>query len=252
MNGRGFIAGAAICLILLVNAAHAQIDYRPTPAPLVTAELEPWYLAGEPVMHVGAIYYPAGPQIHFMPFEMVRSGFFQGIPLYVRTTLEPNSVVFVPVGRGLMQPYERRRDGDLAGTVGSRAPSFPVARTPDEPAGVVQAPAPPTRAPVYVPDMPASALGLDWPEPVATTGAAPAVVRPAARGRQPGPADGIFIEFDGARWFSEGVQPRLDRSALTRHGEHRGAPVYVRLGDTAIYVPVNRDPDAPLARYVRR
>ena len=75
-------------------------------------------------------YYPAGPRVHFMPFEMVRSGDFLGIPLYSRTTIEPYSVVFIPVGGGMMQPYERRREGELAGTVGSSAPSFPVLSTP--------------------------------------------------------------------------------------------------------------------------
>jgi hypothetical protein len=247
MNERGLVAGAGICLILLANTAHAQVDYRPAPAPIVSAELEAWYLGGEPVVHAGVIYYPAGPQVHFMPFEMVRVGVYQGIPLYVRTTLEAGSVVFVPVGRGLMQPYERRRDGELAGTAGSQAPSFPIARTPTEPIGVVQAPATPVQAPVALPATPASSLGLDWPEPVGTTGEAP-----AARGRQPGPTDGIFIEFERARWYSEGVRPQLDRSALIRRGEHRGAPVYVRPGDAAIYVPLNRDPGAPLVRYVRR
>lgn len=252
MNGRGFAAAAGLYAILLGNPAHAQVDYRPAPAPLVTAEHAPWYLAGEPVMHAGAIYYPAGPQVHFMPFEMVRSGFYEGIPLYVRATLEPNSVVFVPAGRGLMQPYERRRDGDLAGTVGSQAPSFPVGRAADSPAGVPQAAAPPTQAPVYLVDTPASSLGIESPESAPTSGIAPAPRAAALRARQPGPRDGIFIQIGGVRWYSDGLEPRLERAALTRQGEHHGAPVYRRPGDAAIYVPVSRDADAPLTRYVRR
>jgi hypothetical protein len=253
MNGRGFPAAAAICLILLGSPAHAQVDYRPAPTPLVTAEHAPWYLAGDPMTHAGAIYYPAGPQIHFLPFEMVRSGFYEGIPLYVRTTLEPNSVIFVPVGRGLMQPYERRRDGDLAGTVGSQAPSFPVARRAGAPPGVPQAAAPPTQAPVYFPDTRASSLGRDWPAPAATTGPPPAVAAAAVPARRPGPRDGIFIEFQGARWYSASAAPvHIDQAALARVGERHGMPLYRRAGDPAIYVPVSLDAAAPLARYVRR
>lgn len=252
MNGRGFITAGAICLILMAEPAPAQVDYRPTPAPLVTAELAPWYLAGEPVMHDGAIYYPAGPQIHFLPHEMARSGFFKGIPLYVRTTLEPGSVVFVPIGRGLMQPYERRRDGILAGTVGSRAPSFPVARSSDAPLDVPQAAAPPTQSPVSAPATPVSSLGADWRSPSATTGVAPAVVPAAIPARRPGPRDGIFIEIKGVRYYSVGLEPRLERSTLSRQGEYHGLPVYGRSGDPSIYVPVSRDASGPLTRYVRR
>ena len=48
------------------------------------------------------------------------------MPFYADTTLEPYSELYVPVGSSRMRAYERRRDGALAGTTGSRAPSFPV------------------------------------------------------------------------------------------------------------------------------
>ncbi len=50
--------------------------------------------------------------------QMVRTGYYNGVPLYADTTIEPYSVVLVPVGRGQMRPYERIRDGELAGTTG--------------------------------------------------------------------------------------------------------------------------------------
>jgi hypothetical protein len=144
---------AALCVaaaFLVTSPVLAQIQLRPTPPPLVVADLEPWYVEGGPITHAGNIYYPAGSQIHFNGNEMVRSGFYQGVPLYSRTTLEPYSIVFVPLSGGLMQPYERRRAGDVAGTVGSRAPSFPVV-LPAEQAGrdefgvTLQAQGPPMR-----------------------------------------------------------------------------------------------------------
>jgi hypothetical protein len=131
MNGPArFVICFAIALIAVRNA-NAQATLQPTPPPTVTAEAEQWYRNGEPVMFAGNIYYPAGAPIHFNGNEMVRSGTYQGVPLYSRTTIEPYSLVFVPLAGRVMQPYERRRDGDLAGTVGSTTPSFPVATSRD-------------------------------------------------------------------------------------------------------------------------
>ena len=74
----------------------AQISMQPTSPPTVTADNETWYVTNEPVMFAGNPYYPAGPSMHFLPNEMVLSGFFRGVPLYTRTTIEPYSVVLVP------------------------------------------------------------------------------------------------------------------------------------------------------------
>jgi hypothetical protein len=253
MNGPARLAAAAILLIAPSFTAEAQMHYEPTPAPLVTAEREPWYLAGEPVMHSGNVYYPAGPQIHFLPHEMVRSGFYHGIPLYTRTTIEPMSILFVPIARGLMQPYERRRDGELAGTVGSHAPAFPVTRFGEHPTDAKrlrQAPAPPYRAPVYLPD----ATGRAQPpsEPIGMFGKAATPGRLSPPVKRQESANGLFVEFQGARWFSTGAAIEVDVADLTRHGAYHGFPVYTRTGDAAVYIPISGDRDAPLARYVRR
>ena len=112
---------ATFSLVVAVSAANpaaAQSVLRPTPQPIVTAENEPWYLSGEPITYAGNLYYPAGAQVFFNPNEMVRSGFHMGVPLYTRTTIEPFSVVYVPLAGGRMQPYERPRAGELAGTSG--------------------------------------------------------------------------------------------------------------------------------------
>src|SRR5947208_6298554 len=119
----------ALLLLTLVPAAvpaRAQIQYRPTDVPIVTAENESWYVNREPIQFAGDLYYPAGATVFFNGNSMVRSGHFNGVPVYTDTTIEPFSIVYVPLSRGLMQPYERRRAGDIAGTTGSRAPSFPV------------------------------------------------------------------------------------------------------------------------------
>src|SRR6476620_9244531 len=126
----GLLLCASFAVGLFATRVETQIKLQPTQPPTVTAENEPWYQMREPVIFAGEYYYPAGAAIHFLPYEMVPSGLFRGVPLYSRTTIEPNSVVFVPIGGGMMQPFERRRTGDLVGTTGSSAPSLPVDMSP--------------------------------------------------------------------------------------------------------------------------
>ena len=119
-----------LLLIVIVSAsASAQVQSRPSDAPVVTAANESWYVNGEPLQFAGDLYYPAGATVFFNGNTMVRSGNYNGVPLYTDTTIEPYSIVYVPIQRGLVRPYERLRQGPLAGTVASRTPSFPVRMT---------------------------------------------------------------------------------------------------------------------------
>src|SRR5581483_11482782 len=106
----------AVLALLVAVPATAQVQTRPTDPPLVTAANESWYLNGEPIQFAGELYYRAGAAVFFNGNTMVRSGHYNGVPLYTDTTVEPFSIVLVPIGRGLMQPYEKPRRGDLAGT----------------------------------------------------------------------------------------------------------------------------------------
>src|SRR5688500_14937351 len=101
--------GRALTLLCVVVFSCGTVHAQPTSLPTVTAESESWYLSGEALLHNGTVYYPRGAAIYFDRDEFVRSGFYRGIPLYSRTTLEPHSIVFVPLAGGLMQPYERSR-----------------------------------------------------------------------------------------------------------------------------------------------
>lgn len=182
---------------------------------------------------------------------MVMSGHFQGIPLYARTTIEPYSVVYVPLSGGLMKPYERRRAGDLAGTVGSRAPSFPVVRSWEVPAPAPQTPGPPpiVRAPVDGTDP--GFVTAEQPRAVGTAGRGVALpARAVATGGTPRRDIALFVEFGGRRWFSAGAAAPLDRARMTRVGERHGLPVYADARDAgAIYIPVSRDAAEFVARY---
>ena len=241
-------------------ALSAQV-LQPTPPPDVTAEGEPWFQFREPILFAGNVYYPAGPQTYFNRYEMVRTGTYGNVPLYARTTLETFSVIFVPLSGGLMQPYERRRSGELAGTVGSTTPSFPVSgpsesAITDRRVGIPQAPGPsmgyasmPTPAPV-------STVGVGPSTATATTGAdrPPLVARHVlATAARPEGLNGIYVVFVDERWFSSGPALTLAEGQFTQIGEHQGLPVYrERSHRNTIYVPVSASAGYLVAPYSRR
>jgi hypothetical protein len=240
---------AAFLFLATALPASAQIVSRPTEAPIVTAENDAWYRLREPVLFAGEAYYPAGATVFFNGNVMVRTGHYNGVPLYADTTLEPYSVIFVPIGSGLMQPYERVRQGELAGTVGSRTPSFPVRTTPERRGPPVAAGAP-TAAPPVVSTTPAGepgAVGTTGritvaPVPVGTGGITPS--RPPITGglttvRRAESNDGIWVRYMGAKWVSAGPAVPLRASEFVIVGDHAGFPVYARKGldEDRIYLP---------------
>ena len=255
-------------LALLVSApAYAQVTWQPSTPPLVTAENTTWFQAGEPVLWNGDYYHSGGAAQGFNPYQMVRSGSFRGIPLYTDATLEPYSIVFVPLNGGRMQPYERRRTGALAGTTGSRAPSLPTTIGAEGlgTISVQQAQGPPDFArayeiaptdeslpvPVRVSDAPSVAPAAG-PATVGTAGAvAAAPAGPVTTVLPPTGLNAIWIEFDGQRWFADGKSIAYDASKLSEIGSYRGWTVYALKGDAArtIYIPAI---PGRLAPYTRR
>jgi hypothetical protein len=252
MKGR---AGIVVLVVILMPwLAGAQVSMQPTPRPIVTAENEGWYLAGDPITYAGNFYYPAGADVYFDPNEMVRTGSYLGIPLYARTTEEPYSKVYVPLAGGLMQPYERRRAGELAGTVGSSAPGYPVVNPAEqrrEPAwgaaGIAQAPAPPTFAPYA--NEPSTAPRANVTVPLLSALPAPPSAPTTGTGRtrsnrapkvllKPNALNAVFIDYAHHRWFSSGPAVLLDASRFTRIGDYHGFSVYRerRGSESTIYV----------------
>jgi hypothetical protein len=247
---------------MLATVARAQVNIQPTPPPTVSAENESWYQRGEPIMFAGNLYYRAGAAVHFNDREMVRSGSYQGVPLYSKTTIEPYSVVFVPVDGGRLQPYERPRTGELAGTSGSSVAVLPVeiasaGATPP----AIQAPAPPIVASPSSGFEDVAGPSRRQTDVTSDSQAAPAQVGTSGRVEtsQPplpvrrGAANGMFVEFRNSRWFASGPPVSVNSRALTRVGEYHGLPVYVarNSGNATIYIPVGQGIDA-LARFSRR
>jgi hypothetical protein len=238
---------AALTLLVAAPAA-AQVMSRPTDPPLVTASNESWYQLREPIQFAGELYYPAGATMFFNGNTMVRVGHYNGVPIYADATVEPFSVVLVPITRGLMQPYQRPRRGELAGTTGSSAPSFPVAVVPQA-TGTPMAAVSPTAPPLSP-----GAIGVFTPETrttapvsreaVGTTGiiATPRVQPtgpPLVSLRRPESNDGVWVNFSGERWVARGTAIPLNATSFVRVGEYRGFPVYARreLNEDVIYLP---------------
>jgi hypothetical protein len=243
----------AAFLGLLPGVSAAQTIWQPTPPPLVTAENEGWFRSAEPIEWNGELYYPAGAAQGFDRVQMVRAGSYRGIPLYTDVTLEPYSVVFVPIAGGRVQPYERLRAGMLADTTGSRAPSFPPqtfsSLTLSSSGFVAQAPAPPMLARAY--DLgpsaaPAGTSGSSAPfassaaaAPVGTSGRTIVTTtnRPVSTAEPPKGVNGAWLEYNGRRWVASGKAVDLTPD-FQIVGHYRGFPVYARNGDrSAIYVP---------------
>src|SRR5262245_58259200 len=251
--------------LIAVTPASAQVQSRPTDRPVVTAENEAWFVNGEPLQFAGDLYYPAGARVFFNGNTMVRSGHYNGVPLYTDTTLEPYSIVYVPIQRGLMQPYERPRQGVLAGTVASRTPSFPVriASTPFGsfgPFGVLpQAGAAPTALPapigaisVYAPEPPAAALPVVAPLAVTTSANATTQLTTetgltfATIGR-PTSNDGVWIRYLGEKWISAGPAVPITPESFRVVGSYDGFLVFARKdgSEQIIYVPARGGLAAP-------
>jgi len=253
----GWVLG---CVVLLMPAAaSAQATHRPTRAPIVTAENERWYLEGQPITYGGSVYYPAGAAVFFNPYEMARSGDYKGIPLYAMKTRDPFDVVFVPVGSGLLKPYERRRDGDVAGTVGNSAPSFPVDRDyePTQWDEVPQAAGPPVLRQFYpIDDYNAVSGGvapLAESGAVETTAVADQPRGPLTTALKPTGLNAFYIDYHGRRWFSNGRAVLLDPAKLARSGEYHGFAVYASDAPTeTIYVAVANTTSGLLTPYSTR
>jgi hypothetical protein len=269
---KGFRLGVVVTVALLVpNMGNAQAFQLRTPPPEVSAAAAFWQINSEPIMVGGLMYYPTRGFRLFDGQIMVQTGLFQGVPVYSDTTLEPFSELYVPLSGGRMRVYERRREGELAGTMGSHLPTFPV-----------ESPSVPARAEIVVGQgavgTSGSAVGTSG-SAVGTSGSAvgtsrsvvgtsgsdvsrvasdsaSAVLGVRSRPRrtvmtpvQNGVANGIWLEFNGGRWYSSGAAESFSPERFEPIGEYRGFPVYrdKTTNTTDIWVSVVKD--GPLAPY---
>lgn len=262
---RTIIAGTVVIVVGLgAIVGNAQVYQLPTPVPQVTAATAEWQLRAQPIFYSGDFYYPTGPSVFFDGNVMVRSGAYLGVPLYVDATLEPYSVVYVPVGRNVMRPYERPRAGSLTGTTGSRTPSFPIVRDVELSSanatgtGLLTPPAGDAERDV-IPES-VRVVGTVGSLPVRASADTPAPRPPSSSGAKlapmtsiPAPNEnrGIWLPFNGSRWYSAGAAVPYAADQFVAVGTYHDIPVYQKRGDSPreIYVPaVNGGLLAPYRR----
>jgi hypothetical protein len=239
--------------VLFPKVSSAQAYAFGSPVPEVTAAAADWQMNGEPIIVNGLVYYPTREFRIFDPSVMMQTGVYQGVPIYADVTLQLYSIAYVPVTRSNMRVYERRREGELAGTTGSRTPSFPVEIASDtvranaeRAAGASGVAGTIGTAGSMVPT-PASSVGTTY-VPDRDRSRRPrveSIPRPAAN-------NGVWLEFNGAKWFAAGPAASFSPDRFEPIGEYRGFPVYRDKNSRKNEIWVSVVKDGPVAPYGKR
>jgi hypothetical protein len=272
---RAYVFGLFLTMaVLLPKTGNAQVYQFRTPPPAVSAAASDWQINSDPIVVNGLVYYATRGFRFFDGQVMMQVGIVDRVPVYGDATIEPYSVVYVPIGRDRVREYERRREGELAGTTGSRVPAYPVQspsgqalREASAPPTIVAtsgilesgpfAAAPPTAAPAAqgAPAAPRAAEPTDASPSVGTSGSADrGLTRRTLVQTVPRPSgmNGVWLEYNGARYYLDGPATSFSPDRFEPVGEYRGFPVYRdrTASKDAIWVSVVKD--GPVAPYVRR
>jgi hypothetical protein len=226
-----------LAVLLAPTASPVQAQIAAAPPPAVSAASRDWFRDRSPIFFAGELYYPAGARTHFNGDVMVQTGAYDGVPLYADTSVEPFSQVLVPAGSGLLQPYERRRTGTLAGTSGSRVSELPRDLGPwDDSTGGraavlddLRAGPPRERREMQPERYPA-------PEEEAAR-RAPAQSRHIQTIREPEDNRGIWISYEGATWTIAAPAVAFDAERFRQIGTYYGFPVYAAQGVPELFIP---------------
>lgn len=233
-------------VVLLPTRGNAQPDRIPEPPPLVTAANADWQIRGEPIFYAGNFYWPTGPTVFFDGSVMVRTGQYEGVPLYANPFHQPYSVVYVPIGGVVVRPYERRRPGP--GMVGALGSPIPYVTPNPEPVVL------PER--VTAEPRPVGTAGTIVPRPTGDRATLPverqrpqrSIVRSVP---EPRANAGVWLMFNGARYDSAGPAVPFSADRFISIGQHRGFPVYRDNNGRSDEIFVSVVKDGPLAPYRR-
>ena len=258
---RGKVAALVLSVaVLLPKMGSAQVRAFRTPAPEVNAANASWQVNSEPITLGGLIFYPTREYRQFDGQVMAQIGVYEGVPMFADTTKEPWSLVYVPVGRERMRTFERARTGELEGTSGSRSASFV---TMPSNAGQEVTLATPANAgpPSATTERPVGTAGSIVPRPSATNTAVAnipersrvtrtrveTIPRPMATSNA-----GVWLDFNGARWYSAGSAVPYVADRFTPVGTYRGFRVYRANSGNRDRIWVSVVPDGPVAPYDKR
>jgi hypothetical protein len=217
--------------------------------PEVTAAAAAWQVNGEAIVVQGLAYSPTRQFRMFDGNVMTQIGIYERVPIYADATVEPFTVVYVPVGGTTMRAYEHS-PGQLAATI--RMPAV----TPSVVPTVVVVPQPTA----------VGTAGTTVPAAVGTGGSyvttrpSRSITTTSSRRRaplvltalQPSGRNGIWLEFAGSRYYNDGAAAVFSEDRFTKIGEYRGFPVYRAVDDVKkdrIWVTLAHDgPVAPFSK----
>lgn len=240
---RGIIRGFVLTVaVLLPTMGTAQVYQIRTPMPEVTAGTAEWQVRNDAIVFGSLIYYPTREFRMFDGQVMAQVGIYERVPIYADTTREPFTVIYVPLSRDRMRTYEHPRTLELTGTSLTRAQTARVETlvVPStlETATVSTAAVPAVTAPAATPATPSVVVGTSGTV-VGTGGtivprATDVTATPSRTARRvviqtlerPRGINGVWMEFNGARWFSAGDAVSYSPDRFTQIGEYRGFPVY--------------------------
>ncbi len=242
--------GLVLTVAMMVpNVGNAQVFQFRTPPPDVSAAGAEWQIDSEPIVVGGLTYYPTRGFRLFDGQVMAQAGMYENVPVYSDMTLEPYMEIYVPLGSGRMRVYERRRDRELAGTTGSHVPTFPV-ESPSVPQPAEQ-PVADTETVgtggTFVPAGVSASGSIDVSQP--SRPRRTTIITNVPHDRN---AKGVWLDFNGARWYSDGPAVSFSPDRFEPIGEYHGFPVYrdTISGSTDLWVAVVKD--GPLAPYAKR
>jgi hypothetical protein len=236
---RAFVVSLVLFVaVLFPKVSIAQVYPLRTAPAEVTAATAEWQINSEPIVVNSSVYLPTRAVRLFDGQVMTQVGVNQGVPVYADVTLEPNSIIYVPVGGDRMRTYERRRDRELAGTTGSRTPSFPVASPAATPAE----------------ERIVGTVGSIIPNAVGSPNVVTAPPRRTVVETIPRPRvnSGVWLDFNGSRWYSAGPSASYSPDRFTKAGEYRGFPVFRENGAQTDEIWVQVVTEGPLAPYSKR
>jgi hypothetical protein len=209
------LANLVLALILLLpRTAPGQGMQLRIPAPSVTAATADWQINDEPIVVSGLIYYPTRETRMFDPQDMMQVDVYKNVPVYADVSIEPFTLVFVPLTPDRLRTYERRRDDNPLVISGrGRVDPRPVGT-----AGVVEV------APqIVVPEL-RVAESAPRPSPASRPTRALESIPP------PRGANGIWVEYEGRRWYSDGPAVPYSPERFVRAADYHGFAVYRERG----------------------
>jgi len=238
---RGFWTGLVLTMaVLLPISGNAQVFQFRTPPPDVSAAGAEWQISSEPIIVRGLTYYPTRGFRLFDGQVMAQTGTYDRVPVYSDTTLEPYTEVYVPLGNGRMRIYERRPELEYAATPGPNERRVLTQGAEDDGRSSGTAG---TSGRVTSPSSDSAiAPAFDRPQHTTILTAVP----------HAGDVNGVWLDYNGARWFSSGPAVLFSPGRFEPIGEFYGFTVYRETTGNSDELWVASVKDGPLAPYRRR